>query len=111
MKRRLHVPFPEIVVEWDDASLSSEDRDVDQAAAMQLDRRFTKGWLIHENGTRLVVASTVDPPATPDGKWQFSGAWTIPLQWIIARRDVGPRRRSATRRDVGARRHTAEGTP
>lgn len=79
--KKTRPPFPYVEVEWDDAVLDSGDHEVAHAATVTLSKRITRGWLIDTTDTRMIVASTCDPPETPDGVWVYSGAWTIPTGW------------------------------
>ena len=80
-----HKGKPQIVeVEWLDASSLSDQMDLKQGVTrMQLDRRFSLGYLVMKDKDRIVIAATFDP-ASEERDFDQGDAWlVIPRGWVV----------------------------
>jgi len=71
------------MVEWLDASAENEQMTLKYGIEkMQLDRRFTLGFLIYKDRTRVVVAASYDPAGSETDLDQADGWIVVPRGWI-----------------------------
>jgi len=74
---------PVVLVEWLDASAENEQMNVKVGIErMQLDRRYSLGFLVHKDRTRVVLASTFDPAGSETDLDQADCWLVVPRGWI-----------------------------